>query len=103
MNDQRLRDCVRHARREVIFVTVLWCVAAAYTIGYGALFGYGRSAKDLQFILGIPDWVFWGVVVPWAVCLGIGCWFSWFYMTDDDLGEEQDGELMESQEVSDHG
>jgi len=103
MNDQRLRDSVRHARREAIFVTVFWCVAAAYTIGYCSAYGYGRSAKDMRFIFGIPDWVFWGVVVPWAVCLAIGCWFSWFYMADDELGEEQDNDLAGSQEVSDHG
>jgi hypothetical protein len=84
-------------------VTLLWCVAAAYTIGYCALFGYGRSAKDLHFVFGIPDWVVWGIVVPWSVCVGIGCWFSWFFMTDDDLGEEQESDFAGSKEVSGYG
>ena len=97
-------DSVRHARREAIFVALLWCAAAAYTIGYCALFGYGRSAKDLKFVLGIPDWVFWGIVVPWTVCLAIGCWFAWFFMTDEELGEEEEYESdLSSSEVTGHG
>jgi fatty acid desaturase len=104
MNDQ-LRDSVRHARREAVFVAVLWCAAAVYTIAYCAAFGYGRSAQDLRFVFGIPDWVFWGIVTPWTVCLAIGCWFSWFYMTDEPLGadEEQNHDAVGAEESSHHG
>jgi len=89
MSNPSTADEVRHARREAIFTGLLWCAAAAYTIGYCAVFGYGRSAKDLQFVFGIPDWVFWGIVTPWTVCLIIGVWFSYYFMTDEELGDEE--------------
>src|SRR5262245_42037454 len=101
MSKQPTADSVRHARREAIFVGFFWSAAAAYTVGYCALFGYGRTADSLRFVLGIPDWIFWGIVLPWTVCLGIGCWFAWFYMTDEDLGEDEwEHDVRDSREVS---
>ena len=85
------------ARREAWFALVLWCAAAAWTIGYCAAAGYGRSADSLRFVCGFPDWVFWGIVVPWAVCLAVGLWFPFGFMTDEDLGaEEPESALRES-------
>jgi hypothetical protein len=82
---------LKSARREALIVFATWIVALTYTIGYSARFGYGRKLEDLHFILGFPDWVFWGIVVPWGVCVV----FSWFFasvlMTDEDLGEDPPG------------
>jgi len=73
----------------IVFAT--WIVALAYTIGYCARYGYGRKLEDLHYVLGFPDWVFWGIVVPWGVCV----LFSWFFasvlMTDEDLGVDPPG------------
>lgn len=77
----------RSRRSEAIFVGVMWCCAAAYTVGYCGIYGYGRPLSDLKFVLGFPDWVFWGIVVPWTVCLVVGVVFTCF-MRDDDLGGE---------------
>lgn len=42
--------------------------------------------------LGVPDWVLWGIVVPWFLCLIFSGWFCFVYMTDDpepqDRGED---------------
>ncbi len=81
----------RTGRREALVAAATWCAAAAYTVGYCALHGYGRTMDDLQFVLGIPDWVFWGIVVPWSICLAIGVWFSYVFMTDADLSQEDPG------------
>lgn len=27
--------------------------------------GYKRSVSEMKFILGFPDWVFYGVLIPW--------------------------------------
>jgi Protein of unknown function (DUF997) len=88
----RFEDPVlKSARREALIVFATWFVALAYTIGYCALYGYGRKLEDLRYVLGFPDWVFWGIVVPWGVCIV----FSWFFasvlMTDEDLGEDPPG------------
>lgn len=79
---------VQSARREALVVLVVWLLAMSYTVGYSYLYGYGRSVDDLQFVLGFPDWVFWGVVVPWLVCLAISWVFSYVLMRDEDLGED---------------
>lgn len=83
------------ARREALVVLVTWICALAYTVGYCDLYGYDRSADDLAFVWGFPDWVFWGILAPWGVCLLVSYWFSYRFMTDEDLGaeveEERDG------------
>jgi len=73
------------ARREAIVSLALAALALAYTIGYAALFGYGRTGESLTFVLGIPDWVFWGIVIPWLACLGASWWFSFWFVEDDIL------------------
>lgn len=57
----------------------------AYTVGYCALFGYARSAAEARYVLGFPDWVFWGIVTPWLACVVTGILFAYFVMRDEDL------------------
>ena len=86
---------LRSARREALVVFATWLCALVYTVTYCARHGYNRSADDLQFVLGFPDWVFWGIVVPWGVCFVVSWWFSYVFMTDEDLGKE----LEESDDI----
>lgn len=86
---------LRSARKEALVVLVIWLCALTYTVGYCYLHGYGRSLDDLKFVLGFPDWVFWGIVTPWGVCFFISWWFSYVFMSDGDLGEE----LEESDDI----
>lgn len=79
---------LKSARREAIVAGLLWAAAALYAIVYCALRGYGRDPKSLTFVLGFPDWVFWGVLVPWAVCIALSFWFALAFMKDGDLGAE---------------
>ena len=84
-------DPVLHSsRREAIVVLISWLCAFAYTVTYCYRYGYNRPAEDLQFVLGFPDWIFWGIVTPWAVCFVIAWWFSYVFVTDADLGQELD-------------
>ena len=32
--------------------------------------------------------VFWGIAVPWLVCVAFTTWFCFFSMADDDLGRD---------------
>ena len=79
---------LKSARREAIVVFITWVCALSYTVTYCYLHGYDRSLDDLKFVLGFPDWVFWGIVVPWGVCFVVSWWFSYVFMTDEDLGKE---------------
>lgn len=78
---------VRSARREALIVTAIFLAAMTYTLTYCGLYGYGRDAADIQLVFGFPDWVFWGVIVPWLGCTVISIAFALVFMTDDPLGE----------------
>ena len=74
---------LKSATREALLIGAAWFAAAAYTTGYCYWNGYGRSAQDLRFVWGVPDWVFWGILVPWAACLAFSVWFALRFMRDD--------------------
>ena len=79
---------LKSSRREAVFVLTVFLAALVYTTGYCGLYAYGRSPDSLKFVFGFPDWVFWGVVVPWGACVLVSCGFAAFFMVDEDLGEE---------------
>ena len=66
----------------------IWAAALVWSTLVCFFWGYHRPVEDIGLILGMPDWVFWGVVFPWAVCLVFSWWFCFVYMADDDLGRD---------------
>lgn len=82
---------LRSARREAIIVFLIFAAALGYTVGYYKLFGYGRSIADLKFVYGFPDWVFWGLIVPWGASTLVSFLFGAFYMRDEELGQDPEG------------
>jgi hypothetical protein len=100
---QAARRLIRNARREALLVLVVWAVALAWTVGVSFLLGYqhgpqspivqegvvsDRTPENFHQILGLPDWVFAGVVLPWAVSSVVTFVFCWRGIADDDLGAE---------------
>jgi uncharacterized membrane protein YhdT len=83
------------ARREAQWVLLLWLTAAVYTLSVCGWFGYGRSLESLTYVLGFPDWVFWGIVTPWCMCTAISFVVSRYLMTDGDLGEDAAGDARD--------
>ncbi|HEY3963550.1 MAG TPA: DUF997 family protein [Planctomycetaceae bacterium] len=79
---------LRSARREAVVVFVTWLAAMSYTVTYCYLNGYHRPAESLKFVFGFPDWVFWGILVPWTVCAVFSLFFGATFVRDEDLGEE---------------
>lgn len=79
---------LQSARREALVVLGTWLAAMGYTVSNCYLYGYHRDLADLKFVLGFPDWIFWGIVVPWGVCVVFSLWFGATFMRDEDLGEE---------------
>ena len=103
---------LRHARREARIILSCWVVSLVYTVSYCYLFGYfshepsGTSTgPDVAFALGglapfnrqveslrtplglgVPDWVFFGIVLPWLGCIGLTLWFCFRCFREDDLG-----------------
>jgi hypothetical protein len=83
---------IRHARREALAIALVAVLATTCSVGYCTLFGYGRAGEPVRFVLGFPAWVFWGIVVPWGVCVVIAGGFSWWFMSDDELGAQREDE-----------
>jgi hypothetical protein len=95
----------RNACREAKLLIMVWAVALVWTVGYCYLHGYrhppdslvvqsglttSRSADDFRTVLGFPDWVFVGIIVPWGACTTFTVVFSLFILRDDDLGAESE-------------
>ena len=88
MNSSAEDPLLRSARREAIVVTLFGIVALVYTITYCSMFGFNRPIESITFIFGFPDWVFWGILVPWGMCTIVACFFSYVLMEDYDLEGE---------------
>jgi hypothetical protein len=89
---------LRNSRREAIVIALAWLISTVYSCGYCYLFGYSRpdrplGPQDIHPILGMPSWVFWGIMAPWAVASLFTFWFAGFVMKDDDLGKDHAPEL----------
>lgn len=99
MSEHHQEDPVlRHSRREALVIGAAWLVSTIYCCTYCYLYGYSRTgrilgAQDVQPILGMPSWFFWGVFIPWVACTLFTFWFVGFYMVDDDLGADHSAEL----------
>jgi hypothetical protein len=99
MKDIPTNPLVRSARREALLVAVIFVAALAYTVTYCVSFGYERNVDSLKFVLGFPDWVFWGILVPWGVCTVFACYFSYVFMQDHDLEAETEAAASELEEA----
>ncbi len=77
-----------NTRREAKAIFAAWVVALLWAVPCCYLLGYNRTPDEITTVLGIPSWVFWGVLAPWLVADAFTIWFCAFVMVDDDLGEE---------------
>ena len=85
---------------------LIWGAATAWSVGYTALYGYHRSAESLTFVLWFPDWIFWGIVVPWLACIVASLWYALLFMRDEDLGsndQDEEADPFQPQERAAHG
>lgn len=76
---------LKSARREALGAIAMLVIAAAYSITVCYQFGYGRDPKTLTYVLGFPDWIFWGIVFPWGCCTLLSTGFAFLFMKDEDL------------------
>jgi len=113
---------------EAKLILGMWVVALIYTCTYCYLYGYESHPSDpastgpavsawfgplesfdrdpaslvTPLGLGIPDWVFYGVVAPWIACIAATFWFCLFVFREDDLGSE-DEDLLAGAPARDAG
>jgi hypothetical protein len=94
---------VRSSRREALLTVAIWAATLVYTVTYCYTHGYSRgtegydrtldtSLEGMKFYFGWPDWVFWGIVLPWGVCTVLSAIFAFVFMRDAPLGPDGDEE-----------
>jgi hypothetical protein len=89
MHARREDPVLTSARREALLVFAIWVLACVWVLSVSYRYGYHRDAATLTYVLGFPDWVFWGIVVPWSVCTALCCVLAYLVIRDEDLGDEQ--------------
>ena len=82
---------ITSARREAIAAMGIWLLATIWSVGYCSAYGYRRNPASLTFVCGFPDWVFWGIVLPWGICTVVSSIFAFWFMKDEDLDESPTG------------
>jgi len=80
--DRNSREFFLRTRQEAIAAGVIWFVFFVWVIGVSAILGYG--AVEPTLVMGVPTWVFWGVLLPFIVATVLNCYFAFFYLKDDD-------------------
>ena len=87
----RLDPTLRHSRREAVVILIAFAALLIWSVTFCYLAGYhqpveGRIAK----VLGIPAWVFWGVLIPWLAADLFTIWFCFRFMANDPLDQPSD-------------
>jgi len=95
MTHENEHPLLKSARKEAIAALSIWLVVVTYCVWYCSTYGYmhpdrarypsSRDPASLTYIFGFPDWIFWGIVIPWLVCTIVSGLFAFFFMKDEDL------------------
>jgi len=70
----------RQARREALHIVILSGICMLWTIGYCGIFAYDTVAVTL--LGGIPQWVIFGVALPWLSATVYSLWFALVHMKE---------------------
>ncbi len=87
MPDQ-LAESFRQAQRELRFQLTTWAVFAAWVTGWCGANAFDARSADVTTTLGMPDWVLWGIAVPWVIAFAVTVWFATRVMQDTELVDD---------------
>lgn len=83
-----------NSRREAVVIFGAWFVALCWSVPYCYINGYGQQVDPatMSTIMGVPSWLFGGILMPWIIADLFTIWVCFFYMQDDELGMAGDEE-----------
>ncbi len=70
------------ARREALQILILSGICMIWTVGYCGMFAYRTS--EVTFLWGIPQWVIFGIALPWLSATVYSLWFALIHMKEKD-------------------
>ena len=71
----------RRPLKEAVVALMLWFGAGVWVISVSYWLGSGRPVFSIG---GIPNWVLWGVLLPWVTLFVIHSWYSLFFLQAGD-------------------
>lgn len=73
--------------REAKWILLMWLSCFIWTMTYCISNGYQTEVDPSTFptVFGIPEWVAWGVGLPWVIANIVTVAFCFGYMQDGDL------------------
>ena len=72
------------------FILGIWGGFCIWVIGYCGWAAYRPVDGDPVLVLGLPHWVFWGVLTPWLCATLLSTGFALGIMKDHDLNRSDD-------------
>ena len=79
---------LHQSRRELWLILMALLGCAIWVISYCSVNGYNLSPEEVWTVLGFPDWVFRGVVLPWMIANIFTFWFCLRFLKNDEDEEE---------------
>jgi hypothetical protein len=76
--------------RETFLILLTWIVFAIWVLSYSLSYGYNLHPDTFSTVLGIPEWIFWGIGLPWIFAMLITIGFAVFIVKDDQLEENEE-------------
>lgn len=98
----RFDSVYRNARNEASVILFVLASLLVWTVGYCYADGYYLTGDEITTFWGFPNWIFFGVMVPWGAATLFSIVFGWLFMADDDLGKEADSHEPEHREGGQH-
>ena len=80
-----LGESFRQSRKELWFMLVSWAVFLIWTLSYNSTHAFDMEKSGIDPIIGMPQWVFFGILVPWVAALVLTICFAMFFMKDTEL------------------
>ncbi len=80
-----MQSSYRRTLKEAVVALLLWFGAGIWVISVSYWLGYQRPVHSIG---GIPNWVVWGVLLPWVVLFVLHSWYSLVFMRADDGDSE---------------
>ena len=79
---------LRQSQRELWLILLAWLGCAIWVMSYCSVNGYNLSPEEVSTVLGFPDLVFRGVVLPWMIANIFTFWFCLRFLKNDEDEDE---------------
>ena len=87
-----------HARSETTVIVSLCALFLAITLIVCGSLGYDKSPTEIAQVdatMGMPTWVFWGLLVPWVMVNLLTILFCFTWMAEDDLSDPDEEAMLQ--------